>query len=356
MVRKYRWILVLSIFAIAIKIFSLYPAAVEQYYSTGIYPGIALLQRIITGWIPFSVGDVLYFALGLWLIAQIVVIIKKIKRKEADGKYFLRVGRKFITGWLIVYVAFNFLWGLNYNRIGISGQLQISNAYYSDTDLLNVTRQLVQKINALQPAAQRLRPELGFRKILFGEAGNSYARIDNNTPLHYSFPSVKTSLYGYLGNYLGFTGYYNPFTGEAQVNTTVPLFVLPFTTCHEIGHQLGYAKESEANFAGYLSASASTDTSFLYSVYFDMYLYAARYLYYSDSSSLKEIKKTLAPGVAGDRDELVHFLERYTTPVEAIIDRLYSKYLMANEQPSGKMSYNEVISMLIAYQKKYGKI
>ncbi len=69
-------------------------------------------------------------------------------------------------------------------------------------------------------------------------------------------------MYSYLGNYLGFTGYYNPFTGEAQVNTTVPLFVQPFTTCHEIGHQLGYAKENEANFAGYLAAKSSPDAGF----------------------------------------------------------------------------------------------
>jgi len=55
------------------------------------------------------------------------------------------------------------------------------------------------------------------------------------------------------------------------VNTTTPVFTQPFTTCHEIGHQLGYAKENEANFAGYLSARSSRDPAFLYSVYFDLY-------------------------------------------------------------------------------------
>ncbi len=59
----------------------------------------------------------------------------------------------------------------------------------------------------------------------------------------------------WLGNYLGFTGYYNPFTGEAQVNTTVPQFLLPNIALHEMGHQIGYAKEDEANFSAYLAAS-----------------------------------------------------------------------------------------------------
>ncbi len=47
---------------------------------------------------------------------------------------------------------------------------------------------------------------------------------------------------------LGVTGYLNPFTNEAQVNTTVPAFLQPFMTCHEIAHQLGFAPEEDANF------------------------------------------------------------------------------------------------------------
>jgi hypothetical protein len=159
-----------------------------------------------------------------------------------------------------------------------------------------------------------------------------------------------------MGNYLGFTGYYNPFTGEAQVNTTVPVFVRPFTSCHEIGHQLGYAKESEANFAAYLSAAASRDSAFLYSVYFEMFAYASRYLYYADSSSLKQLNEELSPAVKKDFREIREFYRRYETPLEAAIDRIYSNYLKANEQPSGRMSYNEVVAMLIAYYRQHGKV
>jgi hypothetical protein len=356
MVRKYRWLLILFISTVIIKIFSLYPEAVERYYSSGIYPYISFFQRILFGWIPISIGDIFYGLTGIWLIAQIIFIIRRIKNKQAGGGYFLSVARRFITGILMVYVSFNVLWGLNYNRTGISGQLKLNNYYYSDKDLLAVTTLLTEKLNRLQPASEHSRYQLGNKKHLFGEAVQSYYNISGATPLHYSIPSVKPSIYSYLGNYLGFTGYYNPFTGEAQVNTTVPLFVRPFTVCHEIGHQLGYAKESEANFAGYLSAASSADTSFLYSVYFDMYLYSARYLYFTDSVALKKIKKQLSPGVIKDREELSRFLIKYSSPVEAIIDRLYSKYLMANEQPSGKMSYNEVVAMLIAYYRKNGRI
>ena len=36
------------------------PHWVEKYYSRGIYPEISGFLRRLLGWIPFSVGDVLY--------------------------------------------------------------------------------------------------------------------------------------------------------------------------------------------------------------------------------------------------------------------------------------------------------
>jgi len=183
----------------------------------------------------------------------------------------------------------------------------------------------------------------------------SYKKLEmTNAGFVYLSPSVKPSIFSYLGDYLGFTGYYNPFSGEAQVNTTVPVFIQPFTTCHEIGHQIGYAKENEANIAGYLSARTSGDPLFQYSVYFDLYLYAAGELYTRDSMLVKPIRESLNPGVRKDYTELKAFYKKYTNPLEPLIWRLYGRYLRANQQPQGLLSYNDVIAWLIAYKKKYG--
>jgi hypothetical protein len=37
-----------------------------------------------------------------------------------------------------------------------------------------------------------------------------------------------------LGNYMGFSGYLNPFTNEAQVNYLGPMYTFPATTCREM--------------------------------------------------------------------------------------------------------------------------
>jgi hypothetical protein len=82
-----------------------------------------------------------------------------------------------------------------------------------------------------------------------------------------------------LGNYTGFTCYYNPFTGEAQLNTTIPRFLQPFIACHEVAHQLGYAKENEASFVGYLAAKGSGNALLQYSTYLDIFMHANRNLF-----------------------------------------------------------------------------
>jgi hypothetical protein len=286
-----------------------------------------------------------------------VKVIRRIRKKQADRSYFLLLFYRLLCGTLAIYIVFNFLWGLNYNRPGMGYQLGLDPPSYNDTDLVNVTRELANRMNALQPYSRQTREELKKKKVLFSGSISAYRHLsEKNAEFHYSYPSIKPSIYSYLGNYLGFTGYYNPFTGEAQVNTTIPPFIRPFTSCHEIGHQLGYAKESEANFAAYLSAGSSLDSAFLYSIYFELYAYAARYLYSADSMALKQINVRFSPEVKADIKEIREFFTRYDNPLETAVDRIYSQYLKANEQPSGRMSYNEVVGMLIAWHKKYGKI
>lgn len=354
MKRRLVWGLLLAV-ALAIKIFSLFPSAVERYYSNGWYPRSAALQRMLFGWLPFSVGDLLYLFLIGWIGFHLFRIIRRMRQRRANRGYWVFVGKRLAGSLLILYISFNLLWGLNYNRLGVSEQLQLSGQSVSSADLQPLMQQLVYRVNEYYIASVSQRDSLRRHRYLFAGAGAAYQLAADSLPfMTYRHQSVKASLFGFVGNYLGYTGYYNPFTGEAQVNTAVPDFVLPFTTCHEIGHQLGYAKESEANFAGFLSARRSADPLFLYSVYFDLYSYGRPYLYRMDSVQLIALDRQLQPGVRRDFKGLKDFYQAHANPLEETIDRLYGQYLRANEQPSGKVSYSEVMIWLIAYFKKYG--
>lgn len=348
------WILLLVI-ALGIKILSLFPAAVERYYSNGVYPYISRALRWLFGWIPFSVGDLLYAAAALYLIAGVIRLVKKIARRHADTAFLLRLGVKVMILWLWIYILFNGLWGLNYNRQGIARQAQLPVSNYDKREVDTLVVVLADRLNRLREDGIAERLKMHRKRILFGEAFQTYRELgEHATFLQYGGQSVKPSLYSYLGNYLGFTGYYNPFTGEAQVNTTVPVFVQPFTTCHEIGHQLGYAKENEANMAGFLTARNSASAAFRYSAYFDLYLYAMRELAVRDSSRAKDLYQRLSPGVRTDITTLRDFNNRHVGLLEPVVRSLYAQYLRINQQPGGMMSYNQVVALVIAYARRYG--
>ncbi len=332
-----------------------YPVIIEKYYSNGIFPVIATMQRIVTGWVPFSLGDLLYFIVAVWLLFKLFSIFKG---KYSWQGFFYSLG-KFTYRLLALYIVFNLVWGLNYFRQGIGKQLEIIPEKYSTEELEIVTRLVSEKLNI----AKKVLIQNGVSNVLpsdrqiFNASGQAYSNAQKKFKfLQYKKPSIKSSMYGKLGNYLGFLGYYNPFTGEAQVNVTPPKFVLPFITCHEIGHQAGYASEGEANFAGYLAAKHSHNKLFIYSVYFDLYAYASNELYRSDSLAAKNISLQLDPGVKNDIHTYRSFLRKYKNPFEPYISRFYGSFLKANNQHNGIKSYNEVIAWLVAYHKKYGEI
>jgi hypothetical protein len=161
-------------------------------------------------------------------------------------------------------------------------------------------------------------------------------------------------LYSYLGNYLGFQGYYNPFSGEAQVNTTIPPMLQPFVTLHELAHQAGYAKESEANFVGYLAGKDHPDPLFRYSVYLELFRYAQSELFRLDSVRALAVYKTIPPSIKADLQIIRNFYRAYQTPLERIIMKGYDYFLQANDQPQGTRSYNQVVGWVIALTRKQG--
>jgi hypothetical protein len=352
---RYTGLFILAGAALFIKLLSIFPGMVEKYYSTGVYPVISRIQRFLFGWTPFSFGDLLYAAATIGLVYALVKFVRALLQKRMDARWLLRAGVKLMRVWLWVYILFNGLWGLNYNRVGIAQQAGIRATAYSTSELDSLVQVVMQRMESNRTVSLPERQPLRHKRTLFTRAFSAYQQPGSRAIfLKYGGQSVKPSLYSYLGNYLGFTGYYNPFTGEAQVNTTVPVFVQPFTTCHEIGHQLGYARENEANMAGFLTASKSESPAFRYSAYFDLFLYAIRDLNLRDSTRAQQHMKQLPAGIREDLHALRKFNQEHVGLLEPMVRTLYGQYLRANQQPSGLLSYNQVVALVIAYGRKYG--
>lgn len=355
--KKWLLLLVLTAVAAGTKLLSINADWVEKQYATGIYPSISATLKFIFGWLPFSIGDLAYGIIILWLLLLTARLIKKIFTRQFRFRSVLQKLYPTAVAALVIYILFNLLWGLNYNRQGIQQQLGLKPEKYSKEELVQIDSILIEKVNESKSALLRQKRTTGNNQEIFDGVKKAYDNISQQYPyLQYRSPSIKTSLWGWAGNYLGFTGYYNPFTGEAQVNTTVPRFLLPYTSCHEVAHQLGYAKENEANFVGYLAAASSPDTAFHYSAYLDLFLYTQANLQTVDSIQTKRFFKKLLPQVNDDLKELKRFYQSHKSPAGPLFKWIYSIYLQNNQQPSGLLSYDEVTGLLIAYYKKSGRI
>lgn len=345
--------IILVLVAAVIKLASLNSVWVEQKYSSGIFQPLGAALRALLRHIPFSVGDVLYAAAGIYLIYLLYTGIEAVRLKG-----FLDVLPagiiKAIKIALLVYVWFNLLWGLNYNRLGIAHQLELEVQPYTLEDVTALTQNLQQQLNLYAAKVDSSQKWNSNASLLAATVG-TYKNAAHHYPyLKYRQPTIKPSLYTHVGHYFGFTGYYNPFTGEAQLKTTIPAFIKPFVALHEAAHQLGYAKENEANFIAFLAGKHSGDEGVLYSVYYELYRYALREVAYRDTAVAATFKATLHPRVVRDNEILKAYLLTTQNKIEPLMTFFYDTFLKVNNQAEGIQTYNRVVALLVAYRKKMG--
>jgi hypothetical protein len=346
----------LAILTLLLQWFSASPARVERLYSQGVYPVIGRGLRVVFGWIPFSIGDLLYFAAGLWLAWRLFRWLRFAFKRQLHRSRWTHSFVRTTNILLSVYLLFELLWGLNYSRQGIATQLNLHPAA-SDTARLPELAFLLQErlcywgdqVDSIHRLPLAKNKELFNRSVLAYRSAQKTQSI-----LYYRSPSIKASLYTPVAHWFGFSGYYNPFTGEAQVHTGYPVFMRPFVTCHEMGHQLGYARENEANFAGFLACRNSGDAEFVYSAYFEMYLYTLLELAEKDRRSALLLRRTAHEQVRRDFKTYRQYIYNTRNNMEPVIMNVYDRYLRLNHQEQGLDSYNEVVQWLLALLNQKG--
>jgi hypothetical protein len=334
---------------IALQIVSFFPEFVEQYYSNGLYGWISNFSRSTLGAIFFSVGDLLYIVV-LFLIAKWFWTQRKSWKTQWQSNS-LRI-LSFIS---VLCFVFHLLWGMNYHRVPLVEKMNIKKDY-SDADLLLFTQKLIAKTNAVHHQIvknDRLKVVFPYtQEQVFDFNSKGYEMLSKEYPLFtYQNPSVKKSLMSLPLTYMGFGGYLNPFTNEAQVNYLGPMYNFPTTTCHEMAHQLGYASESEANFIGFLASVKNDNLYFQYSGYSQALRNCLRNWQIRDQNVLKTLVKTIHPGILANFKESETFWTSYETFIETGFKLFYDHFLKFNQQEDGLESYSKYVDLMVNYYK-----
>ena len=345
------WIIALPIQWLLVLWASRNPDWVERYYSNGLYQWVSKALRILLGWIPFSVGDVVYLALIFLAIRYLVLRFKEIRKKPLNflGNIVMIIS--------IVYFIFHFNWGLNYHRQSIDWRFGIGREYTKE-QLVQLTHHLIEQSNAYQFKITQdttKRVEIPYDKTeIYEKTIAGYEVFQKKYPdFAYPYPSLKTSLISLPLTYMGYGGYLNPFSNEAQVNGKIPLFRLPTISGHEVGHQVGYSAEDATNLIGFLVSAENPDPYFKYAAYNHALSYCLSDLNRKDKALFETMFKKVNFGVRANYQELRDFWDGYENPLEPVFKSIFNAFLKVNKQEEGIQSYNSVVGLLVNYHERY---
>jgi hypothetical protein len=348
---------IIAIAALAVSFFLLgmledYPKLIERYYSEGVYPVICKILHAVFNLFPFSVGDVLYIIVIIYIFYALFRLIKLCIKKEFKRALMLLLG--LVIGVQSAMMLFYLFWGLNYFRPSAGERLHLRDTTYTTAQLMAVTTILIDSANATRA---RVTPaDLSQSNgHIYQTAVNAIKKLsDDSVNFRTFYPQIKSSLLTVILNYLGTSGYYDPFTGEAQMNYQMPTFARPVTACHELSHQMGYATEDEANFAGYLAGVGSNDRLLRYSAYnlaVEEFMYT---LYDRDSLANKKLKPLVSLAVHNDYKAERAYWRYYQSKINVISGIFYDHFLKANNQPQGIETYDRMVLLVMAQYR--GKV
>ena len=284
--------------------------------SVNVVAPIRKFQTALSAKVPFSIAELLIAVAVIWVVAMIL----RWKWKE------LITGS--ITIALVVYALFCFLWGTYYY-----GEAPTEAKAVSTEQLGVVTWYFAQMANDNCCEEPDRAEVLEKSKELY----NGYG------------VKAKGIVCSKIMSLLDFTGFFSPFTGEANVNLDSPAHDLPATVAHELAHLQGTAREQEANFLAVKSSLEYGDRSYVYSAALLAYTHLGNSLYSDDYETWNLISDNLSESVKEDLSETREYWDRYDTSVKTVSNKVYESFLYSYGQNLGLKSYGACVDLLVEY-------
>ncbi len=308
------------------------------------------LQKVVHqklfSYFSFSVGDIVYVML---ILQCVVLLIKSIRRKTRyqalksllmiiNISYFL-----YQISWGLLYFQKPLLYKLSKDEISIEETKKLALKYLQicikDRKEVKEDQNGVFVIPNLQEVKEEI---ISQQKRL---------PTSINTKKATGVLDLKQSLYSSMMSYTGILGYYNPFTAEAQYNPKLPAILLPSTLAHESAHQLGYAREQEASFIGFLISKNSILPEVKYSIDYFVLKSLLRALIDHHPDFVASILKNYSPGMKRDRANEIHFIKKHDNTIGTIFDYTNDLFLQSNQQ-EGNITYSYFVDLLVRYERQ----
>lgn len=311
----------------------------SEWYLLKIYPSIAALLSTVSALFPFSVYDIFIFIAVLYLLKLILFVL--IKRTSFKSFIFSLV--RFVT---ILIAWFYFGWGISYFRKDYYSRTNIQETTFNADILREFTSYFISQANNSYVEIEIMEKE-DIRK----EIEKAYKQVHEQLAINYPNGKrrIKKMVFESIFTKMGISGYFGPFFNEIHVNNYSLDFTYPFTLAHEMAHQFGIAKESEANLYAFIVCISSDDERIRYSAYASTISYLLNDVRILMPDEYEEVIKTINPRIIEDlQRNRQHWLSVRNETLSDAQDKAYDAYLKSNRISSGRENYSEVVGLLIS--------
>ncbi|MGH7494270.1 MAG: DUF3810 domain-containing protein [bacterium] len=334
-------VLVLAGLGVALPLLSAHPRLVENAYTHFLYANLTKGMTAFAGAFTFSVSEIALYAsiLGLLLLLAAAIVQKK-------WRHMLALATRSMA---LAATWFYLGWGCNYFRLPLAEQLQLqSGSASSDSSALR--DDLLWSLTAAN-AVWREIPAWDLVR-LDEEIERSYRLVCDTLgiALMPGERRPKFLLFPGLFNYTLTSGMFGPFFHEVHLNSGLLPVEIPFVLAHEKAHQMGFAREAEANFLAALVCWMSPDSAVQYSGHFSIlgHFWIRAALMNGSETLLEELR----PEVRADFTAVRQRLQRYQGAVSEISHRSYDAYLRANRVAGGMQNYNDVVDLIMRWRRQ----
>ncbi|HVF43618.1 MAG TPA: DUF3810 domain-containing protein [Pyrinomonadaceae bacterium] len=332
---------------------ALAPRLVEKFYARAFYPRVARALSRLTGGLAFSAGEMLFVILCLLLLSALALFVYRLARRRGEWRALLLSTCKLVL-WCAAASVFVFMlvFGLNYQRPPLVETLGYDQRRADADELGAMTRAVVEGVNRNYDEAHAEGYATPDTSRVVEILEESYAREPELSNFAVGgFGPPKPFYFSDALTRLGISGIYCPFTGEPNFNADAPDFERPFSVAHEMAHQRGFARESEANFVAFLVCTHAADPFVRYSGHRQGFGVAFE-LAKLDAERARAILKGLNPGYREDSQRSARFWLKAGGAAGDLSRRLNDLYLKANRIKSGTKNYGEVTALLVGYYLK----
>lgn len=338
-------------FALALAAIPFPAALVERLYSNGLYPTLQSALTPAVNLIPFAVVDVLIAALFTGLPAWWIVRIVKAERGHRK-RVIARLAFHTVVFTSVIFIGFQLLWGLNYERESLSAKLDYDEQRLTRDALRQLRRLSIERLNAESAEAHygSSIDEKVWRDHLHSSFNETVAQLGSSRGIAAAIP--KTSLLNFYLTAAGIEGFINPFGHEVILDSGILPVEKPFLLAHEWAHLAGFADESEASFVGLLACLRSDESMLRYSGLLALYQYTPRIMPATPEEIKEAMSLDLQPKLVAEVvADLKAISERDDKHRNATISQVqwavYDRFLKANRVRAGIGSYSRFVRLVL---------